>query len=137
MTYAFFDTPAIHEIPGIKEAWVERRRFLLFPVEADHARQAYLSRRPAERVGRTIRGGRPVGHLHEDVRVLAAPATAARLKTVARDEVPQVDGRVVMAAFRKGTPQRNTTRAGWTPRSGVPYRCSADCSGEGLPTRNT
>jgi hypothetical protein len=57
---------------------------LLFPVERITPRQAYLSRRLAERAGRAIRGGQPVGHLDEDVRVLAALATAARLKTAAR-----------------------------------------------------
>ncbi|RBQ15817.1 GPP34 family phosphoprotein [Spongiactinospora rosea] len=70
------------ELAAAKVIDVRRRRVLLFPVERITPRKAYLSRRPAERVGRAIRGGRPVGHLDEDVRVLAALATAARLKTV-------------------------------------------------------
>ncbi|MER6002763.1 hypothetical protein ABT120_29620 [Nonomuraea angiospora] len=57
---------------------------LLFPVERITPRQPYLSRSPAERVGRAIRGGQPVGHLHEGIRVLAVPGTAARFKTAAR-----------------------------------------------------
>jgi hypothetical protein len=61
---------------------VERRRVLLFPVERITLRKAYLSRRLAERVGRAIHGGRPVAHLDDDVRVLAALVTAARLQTV-------------------------------------------------------
>lgn len=70
------------ELAAARVISVERRRILLFPVERITPRKAYLSRRLAERVGRAIRGGRPVGHLDEDVRVLAALATAARLKTV-------------------------------------------------------
>ncbi|PZG57018.1 GPP34 family phosphoprotein [Spongiactinospora gelatinilytica] len=71
------------ELAAARLISVERRRILVFPVERITLRKAYLSRRLAERVGRAIRGGRPVGHLDEDVRVLAALATAARLKTVA------------------------------------------------------
>ncbi|MEU4726319.1 GPP34 family phosphoprotein [Nonomuraea dietziae] len=70
------------ELAAARMISVERRRILLFPVERITLRKAYLSRRLAERVGRAIRGGQPVGHLDEDVRVLAALATAARLKTV-------------------------------------------------------
>ncbi|MEV4286352.1 GPP34 family phosphoprotein [Nonomuraea bangladeshensis] len=61
---------------------VERRRVLLFRVERITPRKAYVSRRLIERVGGAIRGGRPVGRLDDDVRVLAALATAARLGTV-------------------------------------------------------
>jgi hypothetical protein len=70
------------ELAAARLISVERRRILLFPVERITPRKAYLSRRLAERVGRAIRVGRPVGHLDEDVRVLAALAMAARLKTV-------------------------------------------------------
>ncbi|KAB8193482.1 GPP34 family phosphoprotein [Nonomuraea phyllanthi] len=58
---------------------VERRRLLLFTVERITPCRPYLSRRLAERVGRAVSGGRPGGRLGEDVRVLAALATAARL----------------------------------------------------------
>ncbi|UBU11723.1 GPP34 family phosphoprotein [Nonomuraea gerenzanensis] len=61
---------------------VERRRVLFIPVERIVPRKAYLSRRLAERVGRAIRGGQPVGRLDQDVRVLAALAGAAGLKAV-------------------------------------------------------
>jgi hypothetical protein len=70
------------ELAAARLISVERRRILLFPVERITPRKAYLSRRLAERVGRAIRGGQPVGHLEEDVRVLAALAAAAGLKTV-------------------------------------------------------
>ncbi|MEV0235845.1 GPP34 family phosphoprotein [Nonomuraea sp. NPDC050786] len=70
------------ELAAARLISVERHRILLFPVERITLRKAYLSRRLAERVGRAIRGGRPVGHLDEDVRVLAALATAAQLRTV-------------------------------------------------------
>jgi hypothetical protein len=70
------------ELEAARMISVERRRILLFPLERITPRKAYLSRRLAERVGRAIRGGQPVGRLDEDVRVLAALATAARLKTV-------------------------------------------------------
>ncbi|GAA5065005.1 hypothetical protein HNP84_006685 [Thermocatellispora tengchongensis] len=70
------------ELAAARVISVERRRILLFPVERIRLRKTYLSRRLAERVGGAIRGGRPVGHLDQDVRVLAALATAARLKTV-------------------------------------------------------
>ncbi|MET8000938.1 GPP34 family phosphoprotein [Nonomuraea glycinis] len=91
---------------------VERRRILLFPVERITPRKAYLSRRLAERVGRAIRGGRPVGRLDEDVRVLAALATAAGLKTVVpswretrqlRDRIQQLSAPIepVATALRK------------------------------------
>ncbi|MCP2365190.1 hypothetical protein HD597_012210 [Nonomuraea thailandensis] len=61
---------------------VERHRVLFIPVERIVPRKAYLSRRLAERVGRAIRGGRPVGRMERDVRVLAALAAAARMKGV-------------------------------------------------------
>ncbi|WP_113698514.1 GPP34 family phosphoprotein [Nonomuraea lactucae] len=70
------------ELAAARMISVERRRILLFSVERITPRKAYLSRRLAERVSRAIRGGQPVGHLDEDVRILAALATAARLKTV-------------------------------------------------------
>ncbi|MBN6051697.1 GPP34 family phosphoprotein, partial [Nonomuraea sp. RK-328] len=70
------------ELAAARVISVERRRILLFPVERITPRKAYLSRRLAERVGRAIRDGRPVGHLDEDIRVLAALAMAAQLKTV-------------------------------------------------------
>ncbi|GAA3264559.1 GPP34 family phosphoprotein [Nonomuraea helvata] len=70
------------ELAAARMINVERRRILLFPVERITPRKAYLSRRLAERVGRAIRGGQPIGHLDEDVRVLAALAAAAELKTV-------------------------------------------------------
>ncbi|MFG6200255.1 GPP34 family phosphoprotein [Nonomuraea sp. JJY05] len=70
------------ELAAARMISVGRRRILLFPVERITPRKAYLSRRLAERVGRAIRGGRPVGRLDEDVRVLAALATAAGLRTV-------------------------------------------------------
>ena len=91
---------------------MERRRILLFPVERITPRKAYLSRRLAERVGRAIRGGQPVGHVDEDVRVLAALAMAAGLKTVVpswretrqlRDRIQQLSAPVepVATALRK------------------------------------
>ncbi|MEV4565585.1 GPP34 family phosphoprotein [Nonomuraea sp. NPDC049419] len=66
---------------------VERRRVLLFPVERVVPRRPYVSRRLAEQVGRAVRAGRPVSRIEQDVRVLAALAAAARLRTVvsARD----------------------------------------------------
>lgn len=70
------------ELAAARLISVERRRVLLFPVERITPRKAYLSRRLIERVGGAIRGGRPVGRLDDDVRVLAALATAARLSTV-------------------------------------------------------
>jgi hypothetical protein len=70
------------ELAAARMISVERRRILLFPVERITPRKPYLSRRLAERVGRAIRGGQPVGHLDEDIRVLAALAMAVRLKTV-------------------------------------------------------
>lgn len=91
---------------------VERRRILLFPIERITPRKPYLTRRLAERVGRAIRGGHPVGRLDEDVRVLAALATAARLGTVApswremrlrRDRIQQLSAPVepIATALRK------------------------------------
>jgi hypothetical protein len=44
------------------------------PITRITPREAYLSRRLVERVGRAIRSDQPVGHLDEDVRVPAAPA---------------------------------------------------------------
>ncbi|MEO3873897.1 GPP34 family phosphoprotein [Nonomuraea sp. B12E4] len=61
---------------------VEQRRILLFRVERITLRRPYVSRRLADRVGRAIRGGRPVSRIESDVRALAALAAAARLKTV-------------------------------------------------------
>ncbi|MFB4267361.1 GPP34 family phosphoprotein [Nonomuraea sp. GTA35] len=61
---------------------VERHRVLFIPVERIVPRKAYLSRRLAERVGRAIRGGQPVGRMERDVRVLAALAVAADMKGV-------------------------------------------------------
>lgn len=100
------------ELAAARVISVERRRILLFPVERITPRKAYLSRRLAERVGRAIRGGRPVGHLDEDVRVLAALATAARLKTVVpswretrllRDRIQQLSAPIepIATALRK------------------------------------
>ncbi|GAA1723576.1 GPP34 family phosphoprotein [Nonomuraea bangladeshensis] len=70
------------ELAAARLISVERRRVLLFRVERITPRKAYVSRRLIERVGGAIRGGRPVGRLDDDVRVLAALATAARLSTV-------------------------------------------------------
>lgn len=100
------------ELAAAQMISVERRRILLFPVERITPRKPYVSRRLAERVGRAIRGGRPVGHLDEDVRVLAALATAAGLKTVApswrearlqRDRIQQLSAPVepIATALRK------------------------------------
>lgn len=61
---------------------VERRRVLLFPVERVVPRRPYVSRRLAERVARAVRGGRPVSRVEPDIRILAALAAAARLRTV-------------------------------------------------------
>ncbi|MBF8190665.1 GPP34 family phosphoprotein [Nonomuraea sp. K274] len=71
------------ELAAARLVRVERRRILLFPVERITLRRPYVSRRLAERVGRAIRGGRPVARLEPDVRVLAALAGSARLRTVA------------------------------------------------------
>ncbi|SDK23076.1 GOLPH3/VPS74 family protein [Nonomuraea jiangxiensis] len=75
------------ELAADRSIRVERHRVLVFRVERITLRRPYVSRRLAERVGRAVRGGRPVGHLGSDVRVLAALASAARLKTIppARD----------------------------------------------------
>ena len=100
------------ELAAARLISVERRRILLFPVERITPRKAYLSRRLAERVGRAIRGGQPVGHLDEDVRVMAALATAAGLKTVVpswretrqlRDRIQQLSAPIepVATALRK------------------------------------
>jgi hypothetical protein len=100
------------ELAAARLISVERRRILLFPVERITPRKAYLSRRLAERVGRAIRGGQPVGHVDEDVRVLAALAMAAGLKTVVpswretrqlRDRIQQLSAPVepVATALRK------------------------------------
>ncbi|GAA3666743.1 hypothetical protein GCM10022224_033490 [Nonomuraea antimicrobica] len=61
---------------------VERHRVLVFPVERIVPRKAYLSRRLVERIGQVVRGGRPVGRVEPDLRVLAGLAAAARLRTV-------------------------------------------------------
>ncbi|GAB2934493.1 GPP34 family phosphoprotein [Nonomuraea fastidiosa] len=89
---------------------VERRRVLLFPVERIVPRKPYLSRRLAERAGRAVQGGRPVGRVEPDIRVLAALAVAARLKAVAgrrdraaRDRLDQLGQPVepIVTALRK------------------------------------
>ncbi|MET8865057.1 GPP34 family phosphoprotein [Nonomuraea sp. NPDC004580] len=71
---------------------VERRRVLLFPVERVVPRRPYVSRRLAERVSRAVRGGRPVSRVEPDLRVLAALAAAARIRSVVGDGGPH-DGR--------------------------------------------
>ncbi|MDF5755078.1 GPP34 family phosphoprotein [Spongiactinospora sp. TRM90649] len=102
---------------------VERRRILLFPVERITPRKPYLSRRLAERVGRALRGGQPVGHLDEDVRVLAALAVAARLKTVVpssrearphRDRIEQLSAPVepITTALRKSIDAAKSAASG-------------------------
>ncbi|MGN9786522.1 GPP34 family phosphoprotein [Nonomuraea sp. ZG12] len=111
------------ELAGARLISVERRRILLFPVERITPRKAYLSRRLAERVGRAIRGGQPVGHLDEDVRVLAALATAARLKTVVpswrerrllRDRIQQLSAPIepIATALRKSVEAATAASAG-------------------------
>ncbi|MFI6739866.1 GPP34 family phosphoprotein [Nonomuraea sp. NPDC050451] len=70
------------ELAAARLIRVERHRVLLFPVERVTPRKPYLSRRLAEHVARAVHGGRPVGRLSPDVRVLAALAAAVRLKTV-------------------------------------------------------
>ncbi|MFI7129630.1 GPP34 family phosphoprotein [Nonomuraea sp. NPDC050153] len=70
------------ELEAARLVRVERHRVLLFPVERVTPRKPYLSRRLAEQVARAVHGGRPVGRLSQDVRVLAALAAATRLKTV-------------------------------------------------------
>jgi hypothetical protein len=108
------------ELAAARMISVERRRILLFPVERITPRKAYLSRRLAERVGRAIRGGRPVGHLDEDVRVLAALATAAQLKTVVpswretrlrQDRIQQLSAPVepIATALRKSVEAARST----------------------------
>ncbi|GAA5049733.1 hypothetical protein HNP84_004211 [Thermocatellispora tengchongensis] len=61
---------------------VERRKVLLFPVTRITPSRPYLSRRLAERVARAVRDGRPADRVEQDVRILAALAGAAKLKTV-------------------------------------------------------
>ncbi|MFI7452251.1 GPP34 family phosphoprotein [Nonomuraea sp. NPDC049714] len=111
------------ELVAARMISVERRRILLFPVERITPRKAYLSRRLAERVGRAIRGGQPVGHLDEDVRVLAALATAARLKTVVpswretrllRDRIQQLSAPIepIATALRKSVEAAAAASAG-------------------------
>ncbi|MEV6041151.1 GPP34 family phosphoprotein [Nonomuraea sp. NPDC052116] len=110
------------ELAAARMITVERRRILLFPVERITPRKAYLSRRLAERVGQAIRGGQPVGLLDEDVRVLAALATAARLKTVVpswrearlrRDRIEQLSAPVepIATALRKSVEQARAAAA--------------------------
>jgi hypothetical protein len=111
------------ELAAARVISVERRRILLFPVERITPRKAYLSRRLAERVGRAIRGGQPVGHLDEDIRVLAALATAARLKTVVpsgretrllRDRIRQLSVPIepIATALRKSVEAATEASAG-------------------------
>lgn len=70
------------ELAAARVIRVERRRILIFPVDRIAPRKAYLTRKLAERVGRAIRGGQPVGRLELDTRVLAALAAAAQITTV-------------------------------------------------------
>ncbi|WP_283135912.1 GPP34 family phosphoprotein [Rhizohabitans arisaemae] len=70
------------ELAAARVINVERRRVLLFPVERITLREESPARSLAERVGRAIRGGRPVADLDEDIRVLAALAAAAQLESV-------------------------------------------------------
>ncbi|WP_020542739.1 GPP34 family phosphoprotein [Nonomuraea coxensis] len=112
------------ELAAARMIRVERRRVLLFPVERITPRKAYLSRRLAERVGRAIRGGQPVGRLDVDVRVLAALATAAKLATVVpswrelrqrQDRIQQLWAPVepIAAALRKSVEEaRSASSAG-------------------------
>ncbi|MFI6734124.1 GPP34 family phosphoprotein [Nonomuraea sp. NPDC050451] len=111
------------ELVAARMISVERRRILLFPVERITPRKAYLSRRLAERVGQAILGGQPVGRLDEDVRVLAALATAAQLKTVVpswretrlrRDRIQQLSAPVepIATALRKSVEAARSAAAG-------------------------
>jgi hypothetical protein len=111
------------ELAAARVISVERRRILLFPVERVTPRKPYLSRRLAERVGRAIRGGQPVGHLDEDVRVLAALATAAGLKTVVpswretrllRNRIQQLSAPIepIATALRKSVEAATAASAG-------------------------
>ncbi|MGW0805680.1 GOLPH3/VPS74 family protein [Nonomuraea sp. NPDC002799] len=61
---------------------VESRRILLIPVCRITPRRPYLSRRLAERVGRAVLGGLPIGRVDQDIRVLSALAAAVRLRVV-------------------------------------------------------
>ncbi|MEW9550567.1 GPP34 family phosphoprotein [Nonomuraea sp. NPDC050783] len=110
------------ELAAARMISVERRRVLLFPVERITARKAYLSRRLAERVGRAVRGGGPVGRLDEDVRVLAALAAAARLRTVVpsrrearprRDRIRQLSAPVepIVTALRRSVDEARSASA--------------------------
>ncbi|MDX3108556.1 GOLPH3/VPS74 family protein [Nonomuraea angiospora] len=73
------------ELEAARLVRVERHRVLLFPVERVTPRKPHLSRRLAERVARAVHGSRPISRVSPDVRVLAALAAAARLKTVLPD----------------------------------------------------
>ncbi|MEO3801217.1 GPP34 family phosphoprotein [Nonomuraea sp. B1E8] len=81
------------ELEAARLIRVERRRVLLFPVERITPRRPYLSRKLAERVSRAALGGRPVGRLDQDVRILAALAAAARLKIMPPEREPRHHGR--------------------------------------------
>ncbi|MFI7227322.1 GPP34 family phosphoprotein [Nonomuraea angiospora] len=73
------------ELEAARLVRVERHRVLLFPVERVTPRKPHLSRKLAERVARAVHGSRPISRVSPDVRVLAALAAAARLKTVLPD----------------------------------------------------
>ncbi|MEV0378766.1 GPP34 family phosphoprotein [Nonomuraea sp. NPDC050643] len=99
------------ELAAARLIRVEQRRILLlFPIQRIEPRMPYLSRRLAERVGQATHGGRPVERLDRDVRVLAALAAAARLRTVAgtprrerKERIQRLSGPVepIATALRK------------------------------------
>ncbi|MEV0828114.1 GOLPH3/VPS74 family protein [Nonomuraea rubra] len=101
---------------------VERHRVLFIPVERIVPRKAYLSRRLAERVGRAIRGGQPVGRMERDLRVLAALAGAARMKGVVgsgearrhQNRIEQLSAPVepIATALRKSVEAARSSAAG-------------------------
>ncbi|MEU4508231.1 GPP34 family phosphoprotein [Nonomuraea wenchangensis] len=108
------------ELAAARLISVERRRVLLFRVERITPRKAYVARRLIERVGGAIRGGRPVGRLDDDVRVLAALATAARLGTVVvsrsetrPDRIKQLSAPVepIATALRKSVEAARSARS--------------------------
>jgi hypothetical protein len=100
---------------------VEHHRFLVFRYERIKPRRLYLSRKLAERVGRAIRGGQPVGRVDQDVRALAALAAAVKLKTVVSGrELRERKGRLdelagpvrpVSTALRKSVDAANAAAA--------------------------
>ncbi|MCF6470326.1 GPP34 family phosphoprotein [Nonomuraea sp. MG754425] len=79
-------TKAVHlvrdELAADRLIRVERHWVLVFPVQRIVPRKAYLSRRLAERVGRAVRGSRPVARVERKLGALAALAVTARLKGV-------------------------------------------------------